>query len=437
MGNASKVFGALGQGLLGLSNTIVNAEEMKQRSAESAARLEDLKARQDEMEFNRAANRIDMGLKLESTSLRKKYFEGAGKQHLQKVFGDSVADNFVNFVSSNEGSSKGAALFKLIGKNPQEAQKLIKDMQSSGAIQDEAVANDLFNSYLERAQKMATLQKTTFESGAGGELGKRQFDTAQKQVQDIDSSVAKVLSENPGVNRNMVLMQELRNRGMSLSQYNQKRQISESGNIVGQGSGSGAVDEQPMDDGGKVFNPNSFKEETEISKQFESQQPVKDYNVIRPFYKKLVSSANNKTTAGDIGVVFSYMKMLDPGSRITEGEVTSVEQAPNVPSRIIGAYNRLVQTGKFDDNFRQEILSAAKGLNEVNEKEYRSVVKRFTKMASKRGLDPENIITSFDEESDPNSGPTMSPEDEQALQWANSNPNDPRAAKIKARLGVR
>jgi hypothetical protein len=31
--------------------------------------------------------------------------------------------------------------------------------------------------------------------------------------------------------------------------------------------------------------------------------------------------------------------------------------------------------------------------------------------------------------------PTVSPQDQQALQWANSNPNDPRAAAIKQRLG--
>jgi hypothetical protein len=31
----------------------------------------------------------------------------------------------------------------------------------------------------------------------------------------------------------------------------------------------------------------------------------------------------------------------------------------------------------------------------------------------------------------------MSAEDKQALQWANSNPNDPRSAQIKQRLGVK
>ncbi len=33
--------------------------------------------------------------------------------------------------------------------------------------------------------------------------------------------------------------------------------------------------------------------------------------------------------------------------------------------------------------------------------------------------------------------PAMSPQDQQALQWANSNPNDPRSAQIKQRLGVK
>jgi hypothetical protein len=32
---------------------------------------------------------------------------------------------------------------------------------------------------------------------------------------------------------------------------------------------------------------------------------------------------------------------------------------------------------------------------------------------------------------------SMSAEDKQALQWANSNPNDPRSAQIKQRLGVK
>jgi hypothetical protein len=32
--------------------------------------------------------------------------------------------------------------------------------------------------------------------------------------------------------------------------------------------------------------------------------------------------------------------------------------------------------------------------------------------------------------------PALSPQDQQALNWANSNPNDPRSAQIKKRLGV-
>jgi hypothetical protein len=33
--------------------------------------------------------------------------------------------------------------------------------------------------------------------------------------------------------------------------------------------------------------------------------------------------------------------------------------------------------------------------------------------------------------------PPMANQDQQALEWANSNPNDPRATLIKQRLGVR
>ena len=36
----------------------------------------------------------------------------------------------------------------------------------------------------------------------------------------------------------------------------------------------------------------------------------------------------------------------------------------------------------------------------------------------------------------PPNQPAMSPEDKQAAAWANANPNDPRAAKIKQQLGL-
>jgi hypothetical protein len=48
----------------------------------------------------------------------------------------------------------------------------------------------------------------------------------------------------------------------------------------------------------------------------------------------------------------------------------------------------------------------------------------------------EEDLTPVPAAADTTSRPTLSAADQQALQWANANPADPRAARIKARLGV-
>jgi hypothetical protein len=76
----------------------------------------------------------------------------------------------------------------------------------------------------------------------------------------------------------------------------------------------------------------------------------------------------------------------------------------NVAERAIDRYNEQVNKGKFD---------------------------RFFKV---QGLDPQTIEKPAFERRSATSG--LSEEQRQALEWSNSNPNDPRSAEIKRRLGM-
>jgi hypothetical protein len=102
------------------------------------------------------------------------------------------------------------------------------------------------------------------------------------------------------------------------------------------------------------------------------------------------------------------------GQSKTKDELVGALQAERdlIPGRIAELRNRIESTlGPQATQFTKQLDSAERGLKEID-----------ATIARMKGIAPADQKTS--------------PVDKQALDWANANPTDPRAAKIKQRLGV-
>jgi len=83
-------------------------------------------------------------------------------------------------------------------------------------------------------------------------------------------------------------------------------------------------------------------------KEFLGDAQVKDFKNVANATRQIVTLAQGDNTAmGDIGLIFSYMKALDPGSVVREGEQASAQNAAGVPEQIRNAYNRLASVLRF------------------------------------------------------------------------------------------
>lgn len=56
--------------------------------------------------------------------------------------------------------------------------------------------------------------------------------------------------------------------------------------------------------------------------------------------------ASPDSPAGDLALVYAYMKILDPGSAVREGEVANAGNAGGVPEVVLTAYNQLLRDGQ-------------------------------------------------------------------------------------------
>jgi len=94
----------------------------------------------------------------------------------------------------------------------------------------------------------------------------------------------------------------------------------------------------------------------------------------------------------DIALIFSFMKTLDPGSTVREGEFATAANAGGIPDRIVATYNKALK-GEFlaDDEQRNNFINTAKKSYFGLTTEAKSVADRYRSMAKDRGI-PENLV---------------------------------------------
>lgn len=104
--------------------------------------------------------------------------------------------------------------------------------------------------------------------------------------------------------------------------------------------------------GGEGLN---FKDAQDLRKEFLTQ--IAPHLLMAKAYTKVKSASAN--AAGDMSLIFGYMKLLDPGSTVREGEQAQVQQATGVPDQVRNLYNRVVTGERLNTNQRAQLKAEA------------------------------------------------------------------------------
>lgn len=133
-----------------------------------------------------------------------------------------------------------------------------------------------------------------------------------------------------------------------------------------------------------------FNQENTIRTQYQNR--AANYGKVRDAYATIEASANDKTGAGDIALVTSFMKMLDPGSVVRETEFANAQNTAGLLEKLKNQAEKL-QTGAFlDPKQRASFTSLAKKyLDAANEREGQ-IRKQYEKTVKTYNLDYENVF---------------------------------------------
>lgn len=173
-----------------------------------------------------------------------------------------------------------------------------------------------------------------------------------------------------------------------------------------------------------------------LRKEFSSLPAVKDFSKQASAYGRIVASANDPSAAGDLALIFNYMKLLDPGSTVREGEFATAQNAGGVDARVISLYNSLINGERLSPGQRQDFVSRASGLYQNAEQGYTALEDQYKGLAERRGYPVSDSVIDFRYSGEtpqppqpgPMQGPPLPPADEDG--WINL-PNGARIREVK------
>lgn len=133
----------------------------------------------------------------------------------------------------------------------------------------------------------------------------------------------------------------------------------------------------------------TFTEEAKLRSEFDTK--TKDFVTVRDAYSAISQFAQNPSAAGDISLVYQFMKVQDPNSTVREGEYATAENAGGVPERFRNLFNKL-QDGQFlTPSQRADFVAQSGRLYEDRLKSYRREEARYRDLATQYSYDPNRI----------------------------------------------
>jgi hypothetical protein len=117
---------------------------------------------------------------------------------------------------------------------------------------------------------------------------------------------------------------------------------------------------------------------------------TKPHQEIANAYAKVISAP--QSAAGDMSKIFGFMKILDPGSTVREGEYASAENARGVGEKTRALYNKVVNGEKLSPAQRAEFDQAAGALVQSQKQQYKGIEEHYTNIAKDAGVNPSHIV---------------------------------------------
>lgn len=131
-----------------------------------------------------------------------------------------------------------------------------------------------------------------------------------------------------------------------------------------------------------------FDQEQKIRKEYVDR--TKNFTETEQSYNRIVAAQPNGP--GDISLIFSYMKMLDPASTINTGEYANAKNSGGVPDAVRNIYNSAMNGELLSEEQRTAFKSQASSILEAARQTEIKVREDLMPVIEEYNLDPQRVF---------------------------------------------
>lgn len=135
------------------------------------------------------------------------------------------------------------------------------------------------------------------------------------------------------------------------------------------------------------------KDTATLRKEFAKESKDSNVKLIQDAYSRIKDVPN--TGSGDLSLLYSYIKALDPTSVVREGEINISKATASVPENLLTAYKRVKEGKLLSSQQRQEYKGEISRFYNEKVKEQQERNRFYSELAADQKIDPKKIIGDY------------------------------------------
>jgi hypothetical protein len=125
------------------------------------------------------------------------------------------------------------------------------------------------------------------------------------------------------------------------------------------------------------------EDQRRLQSAYDADPTTKESKQIASSWSRVQGAFKEPSAAGDLSLIFGYMKMLDPGSTVREGEFANAQNAGGIPDRVQAQYNRIASGERLSEGQRADFFKQAQNVVKGQFERQRDIDEQFRQSGGK------------------------------------------------------
>jgi hypothetical protein len=154
-----------------------------------------------------------------------------------------------------------------------------------------------------------------------------------------------------------------------------------------------AIDRQKMAIEAAETELPDYKEANKLQDDFRAES--KDFKTIANAFRRVQVSIEDPSPAGDLSLIFNYMKILDPNSVVRESEFATAQNTGSVPQRVWSVYNQVLEGTRLSPPQREDFGRKASQLFIKQREGQEALENEFIGLANNRKVPVSDFLVDY------------------------------------------